>query len=145
MKVQRVDHVGINVDDLPAAKTFFVDLGLEAQGETELEGEWLDQVVGLKGVKSTVVFLAAPDGQAGLELIKYHTPSDEQGIQRPLANTLGIRHIAIAVEDIDAIVAKLKKRGTEFISEVQTYEDSYKLCHLRGPENIILELAESLK
>jgi catechol 2,3-dioxygenase-like lactoylglutathione lyase family enzyme len=110
-----------------------------------LEGEWLDQVVGLNDVKTAYVFLRMPGGQANLELIKFYTPSDEKAIQQPLANTLGIRHIAFIVEDIEAIVAKLKQKGQEIFSEIQYYEESYKLCYVRGPEGIILELAEQIE
>ena len=105
----------------------------------------MDRVIGLDGVKSTVVFLRVPGGEAGIELIKFSTPADERGIQPSFANTLGIRHIAFAVEDIEAVVAKLKKHGTEIFSEIQHYEDSYKLCYVRGPEGIIIELAEQIK
>ena len=145
MKVQRIDHVGIIVNDLSAATAFFLDLGLELQGEGSLEGARLDRVVGLNDVKTSFAFLRAPDGQANIELIKYHRPLDENGIQHPLANTLGIRHIAFVVDDIEAIVAKLKKKGTEIFSEIQAFEGSYKLCYCRGPEGIILELAEQIK
>ena len=86
-----------------------------------------------------------PDGQANPELIKYYRPSDEKGIQQPSANTLGIRHIAVVVEDIEAVVAKLKAKGQAIFSEVQHYEESYQLCYVRGPEGIILELAEPIK
>lgn len=144
MKIHHIDHVGINVNDLPAAKAFFVDFGLEVQGEAELQGEWLDQLVGLHDVKTAIVYMQTPDGETNIELVKYYTPSDENGIQKPFANTLGIRHIAFVVEDIDALVAKLKKKGIEFFSEVYRYEDSYKLCYIRGPEGIILELAEQI-
>ena len=85
-----------------------------------------------------------PDGQANIELIKFHTPSDENGIQQPLANTLGVRHIAFAVENIEAVVAKLKAKGAETFSEIQDFEGRYKLCYVRGPEGIILELAEQI-
>lgn len=145
MKIRRIDHVGIVVDNLSVAKEFFLDLGFELQGEVPLEGEWLDRIVGLDNVKTEIVMLKAPGSQTNLELSKFHAPSDESGTQRPLANTLGIRHIAFVVDDIEAIVAKLKKKGVEFFSEIQTYEDSYKLCYLRGPEGIILELAEEIK
>ena len=150
MKVHRIDHVSINVNDLPAAKAFFLDLGLELQGEGSLEGAWLDQLVGLNNVKTSLAFFRVPGGQgqtnqANIELVKYHTPSDENGIQQPLANTLGIRHIAFAVEDIEAVVARLKEKGTETFSEIHNYEGMYKLCYVRGPEGIILELAEELK
>ena len=145
MKIHRIDHVGVIVNDLPAAKAFFLDLGLDVQGEGELEGEWLDQIVGLNDVKTAFVFLRMPGGQTNLELIKYYTPSDENGIQRPLANILGIRHIAFVVEDIEAVVAKLKTKGQEIFGEIQSYEESYKLCYVRGPKGIIRELAEQIE
>ncbi len=145
MKIHRIDHVGIVVNDLSAAKAFFLDLGLELQGEVPLEGKWLDRIVDLNNVKTEIVMLQTPDGQMNLELSKFHTPSDESGVQHPLANTLGIRHIAFAVEDIEAIVAKLKKKDVKFFSEIQNYKNIYKLCYLRGPEGIILELAEEIK
>ena len=144
MKIHRINHVGIIVDDLSAAKAFFLDLGLEVQGDGELEGELLDQVTGLYGARTAVVWLGTPDDQAHIELVKFYTPSDEKGIQQSSANTLGIRHIAFAVEDIEALVATLKKKGTEFFSEIQNYENIYKLCYVRGPEGIILELAEQI-
>jgi catechol 2,3-dioxygenase-like lactoylglutathione lyase family enzyme len=145
MKIHRIDHVGVIVSDLSAAKAFFLDFGLEVQGEGEVEGEWVDQVVGLNDVKAAIVMLGTPDGQARIELAKFSTPLDEKGIRQSFANTLGIRHIAFAVEDIEALVAKLKKKGTENFSEIQTYENEYKLCYVRGPEGIILELAEQIK
>ena len=145
MKIHRIDHVGIIVNDLPAAKAFFLDLGLEMQGEGKVEGEWVDRAVGLHDVRAACVMLRTPDGEANIELIKFHTPADEKGMQRPLANTLGIRHITFAVVDIDAVVAKLKKQGAELFGEIQNYENAYKLCYVRGPEGIILELAEQIK
>lgn len=144
MKIQRIEHVGVIVNDLAAAKAFFLDLGLEVQGEGEVAGEWVDRVIGLDGVKNTVIFLRVPGGEVGIELIKFSTPTDERGIQPSFANTLGIRHIAFAVEDIEAVVAKLKKNGTELVGEIQNYENSYKLCYVRGPEGIIIELAEQI-
>ena len=144
MKIHRIDHVGIVVNDLSAAKAFFLDFGLEIQGEGELEGELLDRVVGLHDVKTEMVMMHTPDRQVSLEIVKFHSPSDEKGIQYPSANTLGIRHIAFVVEDIEAIVAKLKKKGVEIFSEIQNYENTYKLCYFRGPEGIILELAEQI-
>jgi 4-hydroxyphenylpyruvate dioxygenase-like putative hemolysin len=110
-----------------------------------VEGEWVDQVVGLNNVKAAIVMLGMPDGQTRIELAKFYTPSDDKGIQQSFANTLGIRHITFEVEDIEAIVAKLKKKGTEIFSEIRTYENMYKLCYIRGPEGIILELAEQIK
>lgn len=145
MKVHRIDHVGIIVKDLAGAKAFFLDFGLELQGEGELEGEWLDKIVGLNNVKDAYAMLRTPDGEANIELIQFYRPSDESTVRQPLANTPGIRHIAFVVEDIEAHVARLKKQGMEVFSEVQRYEDSYKLCYVRGPEGIILELAEPIK
>lgn len=144
MKINRIDHVSINVNNLSEAKAFFVDLGLQVQAEWELDGELLDKIVGLNHVKTACVALGMPDGEAWIELVKFYTPSDENGIQQPFANTLGIRHICFAVEDLEAIVAKLKRKGTEIFSEIQQYEDSYKLCYVRGPEGIIIELAEKI-
>jgi len=145
MKIQRIDHVGVIVNDLSAAKEFFLDFGLEVKGEWEMEGELMGYAVGLNDVKVACVGLGTSDGQTWIELIKFYTPSDEKDIQQSLANTLGIRHIAFTVEDIEAVVAKLKKKGTEIFSEIQQYEESYKLCYVRGPEGIILELAEEIK
>jgi catechol 2,3-dioxygenase-like lactoylglutathione lyase family enzyme len=144
MKFNRIDHVSINVNDLSEAKAFFLDLGLEVKAEWELDGEMLDRIVGLTNVKTACVGMGMPDGQAWIELVKFYYPSDEKELQKPLANTLGIRHICFAVEDIEAIVAKLKRKGTEIFSEIQQYEESYKLCYVRGPEGIILELAEKI-
>ncbi|WP_147533033.1 VOC family protein [Bacillus marasmi] len=144
MKINRIDHVSINVNDLSEAKAFFIDLGLEVKAEWELDGEQLDRIVGLKGVKTACVGLGMPDGKTWIELVKYITPSDEGEIQQTFANTLGIRHICFAVEDIEAIIAKLKQKGTEVFSEIEQYGESYKLCYVRGPEGIILELAEKI-
>ncbi|MGB8189050.1 MAG: VOC family protein [Nitrososphaeraceae archaeon] len=145
MKVHRIDHVGIIVKDLAAAKAFFLDFGLELQGEGELEGQWLDKIVELNNVKDAYAMLRTPDGDANIELIQFYRPSDESTVRQPLANTPGIRHIAFVVEDIEAHVALLKKQGMEVFSEVQHYGDSYKLCYVRGPEGTILELAEPIK
>jgi catechol 2,3-dioxygenase-like lactoylglutathione lyase family enzyme len=119
MKIQRIDHVGVIVRDLAAAKAFFIDFGLEVLGEGELAGAWIDRVVGLDGVKTAFVMLRTPDGQANIELITYYSPSDDRAIEQPSANTLGIRHIAFAVDDIEAVVARLKKNGAETFSEIQ--------------------------
>jgi catechol 2,3-dioxygenase-like lactoylglutathione lyase family enzyme len=145
MTIRRIDHVGVIINDLPAAKAFFLDFGLEVLGEEELEGEWVERIIRLHDVKDEVVMLRTPDGGANLELVKFYKPLDEKGMQRPLANTLGIRHICFAVEDIEAVVAKLKKKGAELFGEIQNYENAYKLCYVRGPEGIILELAEQIK
>jgi catechol 2,3-dioxygenase-like lactoylglutathione lyase family enzyme len=145
MKLHKIDHVGIIVNDLPAATAFFLDLGLEMQGKAELEGEWLGKAIGLKDVKTELVMLTFPDGGANLELAKFLTPSDANGIQPSFANSLGIRHICIAVDDIEGIVAKMKQKGMELIGEIYNYENTYKTCYCRGPEGIIVELAEKIE
>ena len=111
MKINRIDHVGVNVNDLSEAKEFFLDFGLEVKGEWELEGELMGYAAGLNDVKIACVGLGMPDGQTWIELIKFYSPSDEKDIQQPFANTLGIRHIAFAVEDIEAVVAQIEKEG----------------------------------
>lgn len=145
MRVRRIDHVGIIVNDLPAATAFFVDLGFAVLGEAELEGELVEQITGLNDAKSAIVMLGIPEGGTNIELASFYHPIDAQGPQRPLANTLGIRHITLVVDDIDAIVAKLLENGGETFSPVQQYADIYKTCYVRGPEGIILELAQDLR
>ena len=144
MKIHRIDHVGIIVDDLADVKTFFIEFGLKELGETEVKGEWVEKIIGLSNVKETVAMLATPEGETMIELVKFHSPADKNGIQYPGSNTLGIRHIAFAVEDIEAIVADVKKKGAVLIGEIQNYKNMYKLCYIRGPEGIILELAEKI-
>jgi catechol 2,3-dioxygenase-like lactoylglutathione lyase family enzyme len=144
MTVQRMDHVGIVVDDLAAATAFFVELGLKLQGEGSVEGRWVDRVVGLEGVRAEIAMLETPDGHGRLELTKFHAPSGGDGDRQAPANTQGIRHVAFAVRGIDAVVAGLRARGAELVGEVERYEDSYRLCYVRGPEGIIVELAERI-
>lgn len=144
MKLQQLDHVGIVVNDLPSVKAFFLGIGLIELGEAEINGEWVERIIGLNNVKETVAMLKVPGGEAMIELIKFHHPIDEKGVQKSLANTLGIRHIAFSVKGIEAVVAKLKKENAALIGEIQNYENTYKLCYVRGPEGIILELAEKM-
>ncbi len=144
MTIQRMDHVGIVVDDLAAAIEFFVELGLELEAEWSVEGRWVDRVVGLDGVRAEAAMLQTPDGHARIELSKFHAPSTQGGNQHAPANTPGIRHVAFAVEDIDAVVAGLRARGAELVGELEQYEDTYRLCYVRGPEGIIVELAEEI-
>jgi catechol 2,3-dioxygenase-like lactoylglutathione lyase family enzyme len=144
MTIQRMDHVGIVVDDLAAATAFFVELGLKLQGEAPVEGAWVDRVVGLEGVRAEIAMMETPDGHGRLELTKFHAPSGGGGDQHAPANTPGIRHVTFAVDDIDAVVAGLRAHGAELVGEVERYEDSYRLCYVRGPEGIIVELAERI-
>jgi len=139
-----MDHIGIVVDDLAAATEFFVELGLEVQGEAALEGRVVDRVVGLEGVRTDVAFMKTPDGHGQLELIKFHSPPPQGGDRHAPANAPGIRHLTFAVDDIDAVVAALRARGAELVGGLERYEDSYRLCYIRGPEGIILELAEKI-
>jgi catechol 2,3-dioxygenase-like lactoylglutathione lyase family enzyme len=139
-----MDHVGIVVDDLAAATEFFVQLGLVLQGEGSVEGRWVERIVGLEGVQVDFVMMQTPDGNGRLELVKFHSPSNEGDNRDSPANTRGIRHIAFAVEDIDAVVAGLRARGAELVGELERYKDIYRLCYVRGPEGIIIELAERI-
>jgi catechol 2,3-dioxygenase-like lactoylglutathione lyase family enzyme len=144
MAIQRLEHVGIVVDDLAAATEFFVELGLVLQGEGPVEGRWVDRVVGLEGVRADIAMMQTPDGNGRLELTKFHSPSSQGDNRQAPANTPGIRHVAFAVEDIDAVVAGLRSRGTKLVGELERYQDSYRLCYVRGPEGIIIELAEKI-
>jgi catechol 2,3-dioxygenase-like lactoylglutathione lyase family enzyme len=143
-----MEHVGIVVDDLAAATEFFVELGLVLQGKATVEGRWVDGVVGLEGVRADIAMMQTPDGNGRLELTKFHAPSilSIQGghNRHEPANTPGIRHVAFAVENIDAVVARLRARGAELVGRLERYEDSYRLCYVRGPEGIIIELAEQI-
>ncbi len=144
MKLNRIDHIGINVLDLAAAKAFFLALGFEVIGEQKVEGEWVGKIIGLQDVKDEIVMMKIPSGEANIELIKFYQPMDEKGLQPSSSNTLGIRHICIAVENVEAIVATLKNKDLELMGEIHNYQNVYKLCYVRGPEGIILELAEEL-
>jgi catechol 2,3-dioxygenase-like lactoylglutathione lyase family enzyme len=145
MTIRRMDHVGIVVNDLADAVAFFAQLGLELQGEATVEGDWVDRIVGLEGVRAQIAMLQTPDGHGRLELTKFHTPAaDGGGYQYAPANATGIRHVAFAVEDIDAVLARLRARGAELVGELGRYEDRYRLCYVRGPEGIIVELAEQI-
>jgi catechol 2,3-dioxygenase-like lactoylglutathione lyase family enzyme len=142
--IKGMEHVGIVVDDLAAATEFFVELGLKAEGEGSVEGTWVDRIVGLEGVRADIVFVGTPDGESWLELTKFHSPQAGDGEADAPANAPGIRHVSFLVDDIDAVVGRLQARGVELVGEVVQYEDSYRLCYVRGPAGIIVELAEKL-
>jgi len=145
MTLQRMDNVLIVVDDLEAAKAFFVELGMELEGETQVEGRWVDLVVGLENVRADIAMMRTPDGHGRVELSKFHAPPAVGSEPRNApANTLGIRRIMFAVDDIDDVIARLRAHGAELVGEVARYEDMYRLCFIRGPEGIILGLAEQL-
>ena len=145
MTVRRMDNVGIMVDDLEAAVAFFQELGLELEGETTVEGKWVDRIIGLDGARCDIAMLRTPDGHSRLELSKFHTPPARNPDPNAPVNTLGIRRIMFAVDDIDDTIARLRTRGAELIGEVVQYQDMYRLCYLRGPEGVIIALAEELK
>ena len=144
MTIERMDHVGIVVDDLAAAIEFFVELGLELQGEGSGEGELVDRIVGLEGVKSDFAFLQTPDGHGKVELVKFLSPPTANGEPRAAVNAPGLRHLTFAVDDIKGVLATLEARGAELIGELVRYEDMYWLCYVRGPARIIVELAEKI-
>ena len=139
-----MDNVGIVVNDLKAAIAFFVELGLELEGETTVEGRWVDRVVGLDGVRSDIAMLRTPDGHSRLELSKFHTPPATTAEPNAPVNTLGMGRIMFAVDDIEDVLARLRARGAELVGEVVQYEDGYRLCYVRGPEGIIVALSEPL-
>ena len=145
MTIQRMDNVLIVVDDLEAAKAFFAELGMELEGEARNEGPWVDSVVGLDDVRADIAMMRTPDGHGGIELAKFHTPPAVRAEPESApVNTLGIRRIMFAVEDIDDVVARLRSHGAELVGEIAQYEDIYRLCFLRGPDGIIIGLAERL-
>ena len=146
----RFDHVGVVVDDLDTVAAFFSDLGFEREGRMLVEGETVDKINGLEGVRAELMMVRTPDGSGALELVKYHAPTDntvdtDDTGRRPLpANRLGFRHIAIEVNDLITIVAGLRDKGLDTVGEIRDYEDSYRLCYVRGPEGLIVELAEQI-
>jgi catechol 2,3-dioxygenase-like lactoylglutathione lyase family enzyme len=145
MTIQRMDNVLIVVDDLEAAKAFFAELGMELEGEATNEGPSVDSVVGLDGVRSDLAMMRTPDGHGRVELAKFHTPPAVRAEPEDApANALGIRRIMFAVDDVDDVVARLRSHGAELVGEIAQYEDIYRLCFLRGPEGIIIGLAERL-
>lgn len=146
MTLLRMDNVLIVVEDLDAAKAFFVELGMELEGETQVEGPWVDRTIGLSGVRADIAVLRTPDGHARVELSKFHTPAAvKTEPEHAPSNALGLRRIMFAVDDIDDVVARLRRHGAELLDDIAQYEDLYRLCYLRGPEGIIIALAEQLR
>jgi catechol 2,3-dioxygenase-like lactoylglutathione lyase family enzyme len=142
--IERMDNVGIVVDDLASAIAFFVELGLELEGEATVEGRLVDRIVGLDGVRSDIAMLRTPDGHSRLELTKFHTPPATTAEPNAPVNTLGMGRIMFAVDNIEDVLARLQAHGAELVGEVVRYEDSYRLCYVRGPEGIIVALSEPL-
>ena len=145
MTVDRMDNVGVVVDELEAAVAFFLELGLKLDGEATVEGRWVDRVVGLADVRADIAMVRTPDGNGRIELTKFHTPAAVGAEPNTPANTLGIRRVMFAVDDIEDVVTRLLAHGAELVGEVEQYEDIYLLCYIRGPEGILVGLAEQLR
>jgi len=141
-----MDNVLIVVDDLEAVKAFFLELGFELEGETLVDGPSVDRLIGLQNVRATIVMMRTPDGHGRIELDKFYTPEAiRTGPEKVAVNELGIRRIMLAVEGIDEVVSRLLANGAELVGEVVQYGDTYRLAYLRGPEGIIVALAEQLQ
>ena len=144
MTIKRMDHVGVVVEDLPAAVEFFTQLGMEVQGDGSVEGEWVDRIVGLNGIQVEMAMLRTASGDAKVELVKFLSPPAEIGEPNAPSNVVGLRHLCFEVEEVDALVADLRERGHDLVGELVSYGNSYRLCYVHGPEGIIVELAEPL-
>ena len=145
MTVLRMDNVLLVVDDLEAAKVFFAELGLELEGETVVEGQSVDRLIGLDGVRATIASMRTPDGHGRIELDKFHTPAAVRAESEDApVNALGIRRIIFAVDDLESVLGRLRRHGAELVGEVLQYEHQYRLCYVRGPEGIVVGLAEQL-
>src|SRR3712207_5453842 len=146
MAIKRMDNVLIVVDDMDAVIAFFVELGMELEGKGPVEGRWVERVIGVDDVRQDVAMLRIPGVPGRIELARFHTPAAISAEPKDApANTLGIRRIMFAVDDIDDVVARLRTHGAELVGEVAQYEDSYRLCYVRGPEGIIVGLAQQLR
>ena len=146
MGIKRMDNVLIVVEDMDAVKSFFVELGMIVDAETSVEGEWVDKVIGLTGTRSDIVVLKTPDGHSKVELSKFRSPEPVSiGQADAPANTLGVRRIMFTVDDVKADVERLReKHGAELIGEIADFQGVYRLCYLKGPEGIVLGLAQEL-
>jgi catechol 2,3-dioxygenase-like lactoylglutathione lyase family enzyme len=140
MAIQRMDHVGVVVDDLQAAIEFFLALGMELDGQSSVEGS--DRIVGLDGVRADLAFVRTPDGHGRQELTKFNAPAATSLEPNAPANTPGLRHLTFAVDDLEATLGRVRPHGAELVGEVVQFGDTYRLCFLRGPQGIIIELAE---
>lgn len=144
MTVYRMDHVGFVVEDLAAAIAFFVELGLELEGEASVGGEWVDQLVGLDGVRADLAFVRTPDGHSRVELSTFHAPVATSTAPRAPVNTPGIPRLTFAVDAVDDVLDRLRAHGAELVGEVAQYENFYRYCYVRGPEGVIIGLVEKL-
>lgn len=144
MAIKRMDHVGIVVNDIDAAAAFFVELGFEERGSGRVGGELVERIVAVPGVQSDFSMLKTPDDAYGIELIRFAAPTVLEGDSHAPANTLGLRHLCFEVDDIEDTVERLARHGGELVGEIVNYEDFYLLCYLRGPDGIIVELAQAV-
>ena len=143
--IQRMDNVLIVVKDLEAAKAFFAELGMELEGETTVEGPWVDQTVGLDDVRADIAMMRTPDGLGRVELSRFHNPPAVRAEPESApANALGIRRIMFLVDDLDDVVGRLRGHGAELVGEIARYEGIYRLCFVRGPEGVVIGLSEDL-
>mgnify|MGYP000858092569 CR=1 FL=1 len=145
MALQRMDNVLIVVEDLEAVTAFFIEIGMTLDGETQVEGEWVGKVIGLEGVRCDIVMLRTPDGHGRVELSRFHAPAAVRlEPQDAPSNALGLRRIMFAVDDVDDLVERLRAHGAELVGEIAQFQDMYRLCFVRGPEGIVVGLAEEL-
>jgi len=142
--LQRMDNVGIVVESLDAAISFFAELGLEPEGRATIEGEWAGRVTGLGDQRVEIAMMRTPDGHSRLELSRFLTPPPVADHRNAPVNALGYLRIMFAVDDIDDTLARLRKRGAQLVGEVVQYEDVYRLCYIRGPEGLLIGLAEQI-
>jgi catechol 2,3-dioxygenase-like lactoylglutathione lyase family enzyme len=144
MTLQRMDNVGIVVDDLPATIDFFRELGLELEGQATVEGEWAGRVTGLRDQRVEIAMMRTPDGHSRLELSRFLSPPVVADHRNAPVNSLGYLRVMFAVDDIDETLARLRKRGAQLVGEVVQYEDAYRLCYIRGPGGLLIGLAEQI-
>jgi catechol 2,3-dioxygenase-like lactoylglutathione lyase family enzyme len=144
MTVQRMDNVGIVVDDLPAAIAFFRELGLELEGRAVIEGEWSGRVTGLRNQRVEVAMMRMPDGHGRIELSRFLAPPVVADHRNAPVNALGYLRVMFAVDDLDDTLARLRKHGAQLVDEVVRYEDVYRICYIRGPEGLLIGLAEQI-
>jgi catechol 2,3-dioxygenase-like lactoylglutathione lyase family enzyme len=144
MTVKRMDNVGIVVEDLDAAVEFFTELGLQLEGRAPIEGAWADGVTGLQDMRVEIAMMRTPDGHSRLEISRFLAPPVVADHRRAPVNALGYLRVMFAVEDIDDTLARLRERGAELVGEVVQYQNAYRLCYIRGPEGILIGLAEEL-
>ena len=145
MTVKRMDNVGIVVEDLDAAIGFFAELGLELEGRAPIEGDWADGVTGLRAMRVEIAMMRTPDGHGRIELSRFLAPPVAADHRRAPVNALGYLRVMFTVEDIDDTLARLRRRGAQLVGEVVRYQDAYRLCYIRGPEGLLIGLAQELR